>query len=221
MRSGRNPKHRKKILEVTTFLYKTKGKITLPKPVFKDRVSFFDVLENRRSTKIFTEIKLNQIGGLLWHSAKVRQVSVSKEGLIRTKTNSPSAGALHPIDIFVTFFSNSERCFYYYNPFDHSLENLLIDFKLFEDFLNHVNQSVEIKNGCLLWFGADLNRTKAVYKNPESLLWRDAGALLMTVQLVAQALRLHSCPLGTLGEPYFSQLFNSYKLQSAGGIIIG
>jgi SagB-type dehydrogenase family enzyme len=222
MKTGKNPKPRKNILPARPFVYQTSEKIRLEKPQQKEDVGFFDVLKSRRSSKGFSYISLNQIGELLWHAAKVQKVMLSKNGLILTKTNVPSAGALHPIDIFVSYSDNTNnRNFYYYNPFEHSLEKLKIDENVFLDFLNHINESIEINNSCVLWFGMDFCRTNSVYENPESLLWRDAGALLMAVQLVAQALNLISCPLGTLAQPFFTELFKSYGLQSAGGILIG
>jgi hypothetical protein len=88
-------------------------------------------------------------------------------------------------------------------------------------FFNNVNECLNIVNATVVWFVAHLQRTEAKYKNPESLIWRDAGALITTIQLVATAIKIRSCPIGTLGEPFFSKLFTKGNVISAGGILVG
>ena len=53
--------------------------------------------------------------------------------------------------------------------------------------------------GTHLVLAGDLVRLGALYSDPVSLLWRDAGALLQTLALVSNFYRLAFCPLGNLG----------------------
>ena len=73
----------------------------------------------------------------------------------------------------------------------------------------------------LVWFVAHVKRTQAAYINPESLVWKDAGALIMMFQLVATAFDIKSCPVGTLGEPIPSEMFGGAKIISAGECLSG
>ncbi len=59
-----------------------------------------------------------------------------------------------------------------------------------------VDLCLEIGKGTVFWFVADLARVGAKYRNPESLVWRDSGALLATLGVVAEALSLNFCALG-------------------------
>jgi hypothetical protein len=53
----------------------------------------------------------------------------------------------------------------------------------------------------------DTARLATAYTNPESLLWRDAGALMATLHLCASATGLGFCPLGALGTEIRDTLF--------------
>ena len=61
-------------------------------------------------------------------------------------------------------------------------------------------------SGSIIWFVARSNITRARYTNPESVIWRDAGALLATICLAATALNLVACPIGASGEPFIRRL---------------
>jgi hypothetical protein len=56
------------------------------------------------------------------------------------------------------------------------------------------------REGTTIQFIADPARYRACYDNAETLIWRDAGAMLAVVALVATALGLASTPLGRHGD---------------------
>ena len=66
-----------------------------------------------------------------------------------------------------------------------------------------------------------MNRVAALYKRPASLLWRDAGVLLQTLALVAEAYRLAFCPLGVLGNQVVQALGLSESASAVGAALIG
>ena len=68
--------------------------------------------------------------------------------------------------------------------------------RIIQTSLLEVDGCLESHKGTVIWFVADLARTGARYKNPESLAWRDSGALLATIGLVAEGMRLNCCGLG-------------------------
>lgn len=217
-----NPMPRKRKKQ-PSFTYEIEKYISLP-VVNKDLPIPLDkLLSLRKSKKEFKEIDTNQLSNLLWYSAKVKKVAVSENGQILTYRNSPSAGAIHPIDIFISLPDEiSKRSLLYYNPFTHKLGLMSFQKKKLKQFFEGVNQNIDISNATVIWFVADISRTSAKYLNPQSLVWRDAGSLLLLFQFVATALNLNSCPVGTLGYPDFKYMFSKYKnITSAGGIIVG
>lgn len=216
-----NPAPRKKEKSTKEFAYPISEQIVLPKPVASLPVkSFVDVINGRKSTKIFRELNLSEISNILWISAKVKALSVQDNGYILTYRSAPSAGARHPIDIVLQFEKNNEL--FYYNPFDHSINKLRINFRIANALNIHTRKILNTKLGMMVWFIAHEGRTAAKYINHKSLVWRDAGACIYCFQLTCAALGVNSCPVGTLGEPYLSKAFQKFgKVYGVGGIMIG
>ncbi|WP_123863478.1 hypothetical protein [Burkholderia plantarii] len=76
-------------------------------------------------------------------------------------------------------------------------------------------------NGALLTFVADMARPASAYAHCETLVWRDAGAMLQTLALVATLFGLSFCPLGLLGSEVVSALPLSEQLLAVGAAAIG
>lgn len=206
---------------VPVFLYPIKGSRKLNRPEKSPSANFFDLATSRHSSRGFAKLNPGDLDCLLWYSAKAYSINYQENGYILSHRASPSAGARHPIDILVCLDRN-EPVLHVYNPFEHALAKLDCDRKIVVAFLQHINQNLAIKDGTLLWLIGHPHRTSAKYDHAESLIWRDAGALLQQIQLAATALSLTSCPIGTLGEPFDYQLFGSIgSVMAAGGIIVG
>lgn len=223
MQIGKNPEPRKRFKKLKTFSYEVKEYISLPKANQPPDVPFFEVLKTRKSERSFSPLTMQQVSDLLWNAAKVKSVSVSDEDQILSQRASISAGAIHPVDIFISPAKLlEERELFYYDPFGHKLGHLITDKQLLFDFFKTIHMCLDCTNATIIWFGACVERTSTKYKNPESLVWRDAGALLMTIHLGSFALNLRSCAIGTLAEPNFTTLLGEqYHLLSVGGILIG
>lgn len=206
---------------VPTFTYPVREKTRLHRPTVKYIYNFFELSLTRHSVRNFGPLVPEQLDNLLWFAGKAIKTRSQTNGYVLSHRPSPSAGARHPIDILVC--SNvPEPTIAYYNPFEHSLGKLSLDLVSTMDLLDHINDDVAMKQGVFLWLIAHPVRTAAKYDFAESLVWRDAGALLQQIQLTASALNLSSCPVGTLAEPFADRLFGDLgKTISAGGIIIG
>ena len=222
MQAGKNPEPLKKLKkESKNFSYQVEEYIRLPKPEINLDSLFIDVLNSRRSQRVFKKLTLKKISTLLFHSAKAKEVFISPTGSVLSHRASPSAGAIHPIDILISLPANLDRrMLLYYNPFTHRLGRLKITKPDLTLFLENINKCLALGNATLIWFAVHPDRTTNKYKNSESLIWRDAGALTMSVQLVASALKINSCPIGTLGESFFCKDFAN-KLVSGGGLLLG
>ncbi len=64
-----------------------------------------------------------------------------------------------------------------------------------------------------------MDKAEAAYSNPESLVWRDSGALASTMGLVAEWLGLSANILGFSGGEYMRSIgFPGNRFLSVGGI---
>ncbi|HMK57424.1 MAG TPA: SagB family peptide dehydrogenase [Nitrososphaeraceae archaeon] len=189
----------------------------------KPKRDFLSTVLKRRSNRVFKELSKAHLSKLLWYSSKVISLDIQKDGSIWFHRPIPSAGGLHPIDLIVySRLYDKTGHFYYYNPLDHSLGKLLIDRSKSEPFLKHIEQIIPLGEASIVWFVANGNRTYAKYHNPESLLWRDAGAYIYCFQLVSEALNINSCPLGTLGQPFITDMLRAgSSVFGVGGMLIG
>jgi len=95
--------------------------------------------------------------------------------------------------------------------------------KLIQQCLQEVDRCLETHNGTVIWFVADLARSGAKYRNLESLPRRDSGALLATLGLVAEGMRLEFCGLGLHEIPSLKRFlkFNQSVVGVGGCIVIG
>lgn len=202
------------------FIYSIKCKHFLKRNFLPQKKDFYSVIENRKSTRDFSRITFNQLEEMLFHISKITSINIDKYNYITTKRTVPSAGARHPIDILVSL-PEKQRKLNYYNPLDHSLNELCVEDSKLVNFYSKINENLNLENACIIWFAIQINKTASKYNNPESLYWKDTGILLYHIQLISSYLGLKSCPLGTLASEAFNQLFEEDTLISGGGILIG
>lgn len=206
----------------TVFNYPIAEVVKLVVPTNLPDVKLASVISGRHSSRKFGKLSLEHLSDVLWLSAKVKNVLIQSNGYILTHRPSPSAGGRHPIDILVLSPALEREKLYYYNSFEHSLNQLSVQEQHIETLMKHLNEIVQIEDGTILWFVAHPERTAAKYENPESLIWRDAGALIYCVQLACTAYSLNSCPVGSLGEPFISQMFANFgNVYGTGGLFVG
>lgn len=204
-------------------IYLVTNKKELPEnqqPIDSD---FFTVLKRRRSSNKIGRLTDQDLSNVLSHAVRPVSLAASQDGYYTSLRPSPSAGARHPIDILIINPNavETDDKIQLYNPLDHSLNSIEIDSHELKKFIDHVNKNKQIQDSTLIWFSIQKGKTSSKYHNPESLFWRDCGALLMCLQLVATAFNLKTCPIGTLGLPHFNRIVNSNEIQSGGGILIG
>lgn len=219
-----NPSPRSVEDSIISFDYPIIEKSVLNRTNLKEHSNIFKSIVERRSNRNLEPINIESINKLLWYSAKAAHINIINNGYIISSRRAPSAGGRHPIDVIISLpkLQIQERTLSYYNPFDHSLNLLSTHREISIDFFYHINGILPIGNAAVIWFVAHPNRTSAKYENFESLIWRDAGALIYCFQLVSTALGLKTCPVGSLGEPYISKLFKEYgNVYGVGGLLIG
>lgn len=163
-----------------------------------------DVLSARRSTRSFSTLDTAQLSTLLYHSARVRETWVGPGSFPCSSRSTPSAGARHPVDLVIipgemtgpgaTDLARDSPCFY--DPMTCELVKLSgPSAEAFRDGLGHASRMLGGTPSVLLAMVARLERTFSRYRGGLSLVYRDAGALLATIGLVASAIGLRGCPL--------------------------
>jgi hypothetical protein len=177
--------------------FKTKKTYALAPPKDLPEVSFVDVLESRRTIVPRKALRYDQLSSLLWLSARTRRAWVDQYGVRRQHRASASAGALHPVELLLLDGKNVLR----YDALTHALQSVHV---ASPTRLTSVRDEVASIVGKRLPMVAVLVGhecvTKSVYTNSESLLWRDAGALIATLQLCSTAFNFTLMPLGVLGN---------------------
>jgi SagB-type dehydrogenase family enzyme len=195
------------------------GKVMPLAPPRQPRQSFCDVVNGRRSQRTFAAMDGTDLSTLLWLSARVIDRQPSALGGDLTLRPAPSAGALHPIHILMC--SVRDQQWQRYDPFNHSLVGVPEGLLPVESALQAVESALPVSDGTLIWLAAEPGRTATKYENSDSLVWRDAGALLSQLGLVSSLLGLHFCSLGLTGSDWASPLDQQHLIRGVGLAIAG
>jgi hypothetical protein len=181
--------------------------------------SFASVVESRRSQRSTIRSPLREIVNAIAYASRPRYIK-DGDAIGRTRRLSPSAGALHPIDILIVH-RRSGRVFRYVAT-RIVLERLhVMNPDQIARFIEDCREMVPESSADMLVFIGDVDRVAAVYDRPASLLWRDAGVLLQTLALTATAYRLGFCPLGIQGQPVVSALALPPRAVGVGAALMG
>lgn len=218
----KSPQPKDHIDKYTPYLYNIANKIHLDSFSNFPSIEFKDVLINRRSHRLFDKpINTSHLYQILHLSTKITSISQNEEGFIETMRVVPSGGARHPIDLLTIEKIDNLNCLNLYNPIDNSISRLQTEPTSLQYFIQEIEECLKIENSTIIWFAIQEHKTSSKYHNPQSLIWRDVGALLYCIQLVCTYLGAKSCPIGTLANKSFNRLFTSDKVSSGGGILIG
>ena len=180
--------------------------------------SFSDVLSCRRSKRHFGKLDPAQLAAFLWHSCRVIQEGEQFLGFPLSLRPAPSAGAIHPIHCLL---DRGLACLERYDPLAHGLTQLNSREELRVGLRRATTEVLSPEDAVILLFIAEPGMTGAKYDFETSLVWRDVGALIGHMALVAEALGLSFCPLGITGEPWAGKLSDKNKLVGVGMALLG
>lgn len=197
--------------------FPTEPALPLPIPTGELAMSLADVLAHRRSSRALAAPSRAEVAALLWHAARTRG-SESRGPHRRWETRAaPSAGGIHPVHLAICRFGTDRRALRY-DPVRHALVPLPIPQQQVARFLADV-QDVVYGRSTVIALLTDPAATNRWYERGESLVWRDAGCQLMTLQVVATGLGLGSCMLGLEGQ--LLKLPSKPGIRPFGVILIG
>jgi len=195
--------------------------VRLPK-VRKRKLGPLDAaLGSRRSRRDFKRpMMLQELGDLLWHSYRTRRTARYGEVVWESRP-SPSGGGCYPVQLLMLGISSLPDTLAIYNALHHTLGVCDVPTGTLGRSVSEVESCLAIGKGTVFLFLADLGRSRGRYRNPESLAWRDAGALLATIGLVAEAMRLDCCGLGLHGVPSLRKFLRmNESVVAVGGCIV-
>jgi len=181
--------------------------------------SFCEVLAARRSARVFGRLSVTDLSALLWYSCRVLARQKCDLGFDLTLRPAPSAGAIHAIHVLTS--SAAAGRWQRYDPFQHCLVDVPWGLAPVDSVLSEVTPAVNPQGGTLLWLAAEVGKTAAKYDNAESLIWRDAGALLAHLGLTASYLGLNFCPLGVTGANWGNGLDEVKLVRGVGVALVG
>jgi len=182
------------------------------------------LLERRQSRRQFDEpLTVQQLGDLLWHAYRVRRRNRVSENWFWESRPCPSGGGAYPISVVTLQAKSFSEALLIYYARDHAFGVRALSSKaILRRALAEVDRALKVGKGTLLWFVADIGWSGGRYQNPESLAWRDSGALLATVGLVAEGMGLNCCGLGMHEIPSVRRFLGlDMRVIGVGGCVIG
>ncbi|MBH3399785.1 nitroreductase [Pseudomonas fluorescens] len=178
-----------------------------------------NLLDHRRTRRTFNALSKGQLGQLLWRCARTQAIAESDYGFDLELRPAPSAGAIHPIHILIHLpgASNWLR----YDSRRHGLVEISGSVEAFAGLIEQCHDALPTEKATRLLLVAEPGKTRAKYQYGESLIWRDAGALLAVMAVIADALDYSFCPLGITGEPWAGRLAPAGVLTGVGVALVG
>lgn len=183
-------------------------------------IDLVNLLEQRQTRRIFSrELSIDEIGDFLWLVCRSRSVRPSIYGPCQESRPHPSAGAMHPVHVFI---APNALALHRYDSTEHALVELPASATGACHIQRAAKKSLELGMGHVLALVAEPGKTGAKYENPDSLVLRDAGVVLGYMSIVAEALGLAFCPLGITGHPDLTlELPFPNALRAVGLAVIG
>jgi len=190
----------------------------LPREFNCPSADLFDLLEVRKSRREFQGMNIQDISTLLWFTQ--RQTATIPGTTDRVKSPIPTAGALASVRTVI--LGPSEEA-WVYDAVKHRAEVLSASIDTCDGIRRSANEFFNIGEGLLLLFLAHRPFITRYYESPDSLVLREAGVLLGTLGLVAEALEFSFCPLGTTAEDWLIRLLGCGEqfMIPAGAAVVG
>lgn len=176
--------------------------------------NFWDVLAMRRSRRAFSDdaIPLETLATFLGHSCRVQSQRLDELGGISFRP-SPSAGALHGLEIYLLaqHCEGLERGLYHYEPMRHGLERLptISDASKLDLLAEQARRMAASPSVPPAYFISTARFRRYQWKYAQlaySVMLKDLGSLHQTMSLCAEALGLASVILGDTPTDPFVEL---------------
>ncbi len=214
----KNPRPRSKPLQYSPFVWPASTLLPLPDNLLPDTPSFASVVESRRTRYSFALLPDELLSAFMHLTCRVRATLAGPLSFPQSYRPVPSAGAIHPVH--VVLHRPGDAWLYRYDPNKHGLRQVdaALDVIALRAAMHEV---IDAPSATLLLFVAEPGLTESKYEAATSLIWRDAGVLLGTMALAAEALSLNFSPMGVTGEPWAGRLISGAPLVGVGAAFVG
>jgi len=193
-------------------------------------IPFSQVLERRRSWREFDNdrpISLQQLGEFLYRSARVR--SIGRDAKYEyTNRPYPTGGAAYELEIYLVVDLCQDLPFglYHYCPQNHHLTKICDRTPEVEGLADTMRRSTPGYNPMQVsfFYAARFQRVSWAYEAiAYSLILKNVGVLQQTMYLVAEAMDLAGCAIGTGNSDLFAAAAGTdyYAETSVGEFILG
>ncbi|MCK4487334.1 MAG: SagB/ThcOx family dehydrogenase [Desulfobacterales bacterium] len=186
--------------------YPEVAKTPLPRPVFGETKSLWDILNQRRSRRRYASepITMTTLSTLLWATQGI--TLSARDYQFRT---APSAGALYPVETYLSIHrvSDLKQGMYHFNVLDFALEEIAQG-----NFAEHLTRAAldqaMVRRGAVLFiWTAIVLRSMSKYRNRcIRYIFMDAGHIAQNLQLAATAMGLGCCPIGAFYDKEINQI---------------
>lgn len=194
-------KIRNQIIPAVFKKYKNAKKIKLSKNFKKSNLIVEDAIVRRKSRRNYSGIiTLEQVSKLLYYSKGFKEIVDSDEFGIVQMANVPSAGARHPIELYVILrnVKGINDGIYHYDIENHQLET--IKEKKFAKYQIYklVNRQEELANANIVLFMTAIHSRSSWKYGPRAyrFIHLDAGHIGQNVYLISEAMGLGACAVG-------------------------
>lgn len=212
------PRPRSKPLPYAPVVWPTSALVPLPDDLLLNTPPFEAVIESRRTRYSFAQLSDEGLAALMHLTCRIRATLAGPLSFPQSYRPVPSAGAIHPVH--VVLHRPGDDTLHRYDPNEHGLHQLdrSLDVTALRAAMHEV---IDAPSATLLLFVAEPGMTGSKYEDAASLVWRDAGVLLGTIAMAAEALSLNYSPLGVTGEPWAGRLVPGAPLVGVGAAFVG
>lgn len=208
-------------------------KLDMPtmKEIFRDGFSFSQVLESRRSHRVFNgkhPISIKKLAEFLYRSIGIREVVPApiQDAVFRPY---PSAGAIHEFECYIVInkCDGLKQGIYYYDPVQHSLRLENNESQNIEKMISQASTAMGPGATQPQLLIVLTSRFKKIAWKYEKMAYRSTlislGGIFQTMSLVATSMQLGSCIVGSGDSYLFAEALRIPALQegAVGELAIG
>jgi hypothetical protein len=190
-----------------------------PRQVRAPASDFLSTLNARRS-RAGGRLAEDDLASLLRHATLLRERRFDGRFGAWESRSAPAAGGIHALHLLCLPFGTNKT----HGIYDADVHALRAPHTLEDACALNMRSVATIANaeeGTTLQVVADRSRYEACYDHCDSLIWRDAGALIAVISLVATLLGLDSVPLGRHGDDIVRAAGLGAGFEGAGAIHVG
>ncbi len=206
-----------------------KGIIELQKPEKTLTFSIEEAILQRKSIRKHGEkpITLQQLEEFLYRCARVKKLFIREEEEFTSRPY-PGGGSLYEFELYLVVYNceGIKQGVYHYHPLAHQLCNVSEFNSLAEKLLHDAKRSSakEEYPQVLIVVSARFQRVFWKYQSMAyALILKDLGVLIQTMYLVATAMELAPCAIGSGNSDLFCELIGTNYLEesSVGEFMLG